>query len=58
MVDISAREDEWFLISEVNNTYGYTDMYLADQFDQVLEFIKSLDPDTDIEANPFGLNQF
>lgn len=58
VVDISAREDEWFLISEVNNTYGYTDMYLADQFDQVLEFIKSLDPDTDIEANPFGLNQF
>lgn len=58
VVDISAREDEWFLISEVNNTYGYTDIYLADQFDQVIEFIKSLDPDTDIEANPFGFNQF
>lgn len=58
VVDISAREDEWFLISEVNNNHGYTDMYLADQFDQVLEFIKSLDPDTDIEANPFGFNQF
>lgn len=58
VVDISAREDEWFLISQVNNTYGYTDIYLADQFDQVIEFIKSLDPDTDIEANPFGFNQF
>jgi len=58
VVDITAREDEWFLISEVNNNFGYTDIYLADQFDQVINFIKSLDPDTDIEANPFGFNQF
>lgn len=57
-VHISAHEDEWFTISEVNYHYGYSDLYLADQFDQVLNFVKSLVSDTPLDANPFDLGQF
>jgi hypothetical protein len=43
VINISAHEDEWFLISEVISTSR--NMYLADQFDQVIEFIKNLEND-------------
>jgi hypothetical protein len=42
VINISAHEDEWFLISEVSTSRN---MYLADQFDQVIEFIKNLEND-------------
>lgn len=40
-IDIDPYKDEWFLISVVNYKYGYTDIYIADQFDQLINFIKS-----------------
>lgn len=39
---ITAYEDDWFAISNINKDYGYTSFYIADQMDELLNYLDEI----------------
>lgn len=42
LVYITAYEDEWFTISKVSKKWGYTSLYIADQMDELLNYLDEI----------------